>query len=153
MSKTEARDLALKAWQVASLLICIALFIALMVDIAYKYALEMTTVGIRLSGVDKQEKNLPCLTFCPWMAFKERGFHFKSLDFKRSTFTKEEVFTNLSSWYSKPDSNDFLIEDVGDISMGRCYMVCPLKGFTMGSHQRIYTSPTMDFKGTTLKQQ
>lgn len=147
MGITNCRNLTLKAWQLVALLLCIALFIVLMIDIWCKYTEGMTTVGIRFYGVDKQEKKLPCLTFCPWMAFKAGGFYFKNSDFNKNTFSKEEVFNNLSSWYSGPDSKNFLLEEVRGILQGRCYMVCPLRSFTLGSHERITTNQNLDLKG------
>ena len=148
MSKTVGRELAFKAWQLISLLLCITLFMALMVDIGYKYTSEMTTVGIQYSGINTKEKSVPCLTFCPWMGFKEKGFHFKRSEFNRTTFTKEEVFANLTSWNS---TIEFTIEEVGGVFMGQCFMVCPLKNMTMGSHRRIYIKNTLDLKGMAVK--
>jgi hypothetical protein len=35
---------------------------------------------------------LPCITFCPWSAFKSGQYYYKESDFLSNTFAKEEIF-------------------------------------------------------------
>jgi len=48
-----------------------------MSDVWIKYSKKMTDTGVRYEDDDLNEKQLPCLTACPWNAFKKSGFHFR----------------------------------------------------------------------------
>ena len=81
-----------KVLRLASLFLCIALFCLLMSDIYFKYSNKLTSVGVIIEEYEQDEKDLPCLTLCPWKVFKKRGFHFKFDDFYQNVFEKAEIF-------------------------------------------------------------
>lgn len=73
------------------------------------------------------EKDFPCVTACPWQAFKKRGFHYNQTDFIEQTFNFDEVFITNDSNQDLNNGSLFYIEEIKSIFLGRCYMICPLK--------------------------
>jgi len=57
-----------------------------------KYTKKMTNIGVNILETSETEKVFPCVTICPWMAFKSFGFHYTDQNFSQNTFRKEEVF-------------------------------------------------------------
>ena len=47
-----------------------------MIDVWTKFTKGMTNVGVRFRDEEIKEKMLPCLTACPWNAFKKPGKKF-----------------------------------------------------------------------------
>ena len=109
-----------------SVLLCIVFFTALLVDTVKKYNQKMTNIGIIIEESSKEEKMLPCVTACPWSAFKNPGLHYSTEIFKKSTFDKEEIFMNITD-LSPFNESLYEIEEIKSVFMGRCYMVCPLQ--------------------------
>jgi len=64
-------------------------------DIYEKFTKKMTSIGITVNGTDITEKALPCLTLCPWSAFKKQGFHFNLTGMWLWTFQLQILFNQL----------------------------------------------------------
>ena len=111
--------------KVFSFLICFGLFLFLMVEVWQKYYDGMTNMGSRFDDQEGAKKNLPCITFCPFSAFKKRGLFFKHDDFVLQTYEKEELFYNFNE-SNLSNKSLYLVEEVRGIFIGRCYMVCYL---------------------------
>ena len=47
--------------------------------------------------VELEDKRLPCLTICPWAAYKKEGFHYSNEDFLKNTFNRfgQEAYENI----------------------------------------------------------
>ncbi len=45
--------------------------------------------GVQFRNDLALKKYLPCLTFCPWPAFKKSGFYFNNASFAENTFKLE----------------------------------------------------------------
>ena len=45
----------------------------------------------RIYREEGKVKLAPCLTFCPWPAFKQSGFFYNQTDFLKNTFQKGNV--------------------------------------------------------------
>ena len=56
-----------------ALALCVALFLLLMSGIWDKFISEETTRSIKLEIQEIEEKTPPCVTFCPYSAFKRPG--------------------------------------------------------------------------------
>jgi hypothetical protein len=95
-----------------------------MIDAWKKYSDKITSMGSSYKDQDVESKLLPCLTFCPWTAFKEEGFYFDNDMFLRNSFEKEELFSNVTQFSNK---SLFLFQEIKGIFIGRCYMLCYLK--------------------------
>ena len=52
---------------------CFLLFVSLTMDIYEKYSSQLTSVGIRAMTQNQNRKEMPCMTACPWDAFKHQG--------------------------------------------------------------------------------
>ena len=113
-----------KIWFNLSVLICVVLSIALLLDSIDKYKQNMTNIGIIIKESPDEEKLLPCVTACPWSGFKIPGLHFNSEIFKKNTFEKEEIFLNITE-YSPFNESRYVMEEIRSAFVGRCYMVCP----------------------------
>ena len=107
----------IKILKLACVLVCLVLFCLLMADIFDKFSKKMTNIGVIVEESDKDEKDLPCLTLCPWKAFRNRGFHFKSEDFYKNVFNQSEIFFYLNN-------SLYTVEEINNIFLGRCFMVC-----------------------------
>ena len=132
----------IKILKLACVLVCLVLFCLLMVDIFDKFSKKMTNIGVIVEESDKDEKDLPCLTLCPWKAFRNRGFHFKSEDFYKNVFNQSEIFFNLND-------SLYTVEEIHNIFLGRCFMVCfrePIK--KMFSHYIMLRQ--QDLKGNSF---
>ena len=130
-----------------SIIFCLALFIYMMTDVWDKFNNQMTSMGIRFKVENVKEKQLPCLTACPWNAYRERGLFFKKDDFMRQTFEKEEIFYN-ASFVDLYNESLYYIEEISSIHLGRCYMVCHLKPLPRMIQSEIYFWKHRDIKST-----
>jgi hypothetical protein len=52
-----------------------------MLDVWDKYDKKKTSTGVVNSEENTENKALPCLTICPWKAFRNRGFYFTNETF------------------------------------------------------------------------
>ena len=107
----------IKILKLACVLVCLVLFCLLMADIFDKFSKKMTNIGVIVEESDKDEKDLPCFTLCPWKAFRNRGFHFKLEEFHKNVYNQSEIFFALN--YSL-----CTVEEIHNIFLGRCFMVC-----------------------------
>ena len=112
-------------FKIFSFLLCFGLFLFLMVEVWKKYYDGMTNMGSRFDDQAGAKKNLPCITFCPFSAFKKRGLFFKHEDFIQQTYEKEELFYNFHK-STLSNKTLYLVEEVRGIFIGRCYMACYL---------------------------
>jgi len=99
-----------------------------------------------------RKKTLPCITACPWQAFKERGFHYSEADYTNNTFGLEEIFDVK---YAKNDLNNtskYYVEEIRSVSLGRCHMVCPLKRKKQSASVIFKLRKGQDITGITLNQ-
>ena len=111
-----------KVIKLASLMFCIALFCLLMSDIYEKFSKKMTSVGVVINEYEQDEKELPCLTLCPWTVFRKPGFHFKLEDFQQNVFNESEIFSDQTK-IPYADKSLYVIEVVHNIFLGQCFMV------------------------------
>ena len=96
---------------------CFVLFICQMYDIYEKYAQKMTTVGIRTYSQEEETKLLPCITVCPWQAFKKQGFFYNRTILMQETFGKGEIFVDVKG-YSHFDKSKYSIEEIQSVYFG-----------------------------------
>ena len=61
-------------------------------DVCDKYQAEITTLGVRYSNDNNEEKLLPCLTLYPLEAFKTKGFYFTGKMIEENSFSLAEIF-------------------------------------------------------------
>ena len=65
-----------------ALIVCIGLFLLLMAGIWTKFISEETTMSVKIEIEDIDEKIPPCVTACPFTAFKTPGrFSFHPMTF------------------------------------------------------------------------
>ena len=81
------------------------------------------SIGTLFTGEDIEVKILPCLTVCPWKAFKSKGFFYQTSEFLDQTFECKEVFLN-ESFCDQKSNNEFHVEEIKSVYLGRCYMTC-----------------------------
>ncbi len=69
-----------------------------MIDVWQKFTKGMTNVGVRFRDEELSEKMLPCLTACPWNAFKKPGKKFtrKTLQLTFFVYLKLNLLQRLS---------------------------------------------------------
>ena len=104
-------------------LFCFAFFIVLMIDVWDKFSHKSTTTRMRFIEFSDSLKLLPCMTVCPWSAFKNPGFFYNTTEFLDNTFTMDDVFDDFSKVLSNNKSFPEF-ETIPSIYLGRCYMVC-----------------------------
>ena len=80
---------------------------------------------LSLNGAESKKKNLPCLTACPWEAFKQKGFYFTEENYLKRTFELDEIFILKDEYYDLTNRSMFYIEEIRSVLHGRCYMICP----------------------------
>ena len=128
-----------------AIIICSALFLYMMIDVWDKYDNKMTSMGIRFKGENIKEKQLPCITACPWNAFRKRGFFFEQDDFIKQTYKREEIFFDVP-FVELYNISLFSIKEIHSIFQGRCYMVCHLKPLPIMIPFNIFFQKYMDIK-------
>jgi len=84
-------------------------------------------MGTTFLDSDISSKILPCVTACPFEAFKKRGLYHSDSDFKMWTYELPEIFVVKNQNYDLEDRSQFYIEEVRSVFLGRCYMICYLK--------------------------
>ena len=128
-----------------AIIICSALFLYMMIDVWDKYDKKMTSMGTRFKEENNQEKHLPCITVCPWNAFRKRGLYFKRADYISQTFEKEEIFYN-DSGVDLYNESLYYVEEIHSIFLGRCYMACHLKPLPRKTFFFFYLRKYRDYK-------
>jgi hypothetical protein len=129
-----------------SVVFCSAMFFYLMIDVWDKFNNQMTNMGVRFTGEDVKEKLLPCLTACPWNAFRKRGFFFEQDDFIKQTYKREEIFFDVP-FVDLYNISLFSIKEIHSIFQGRCYMVCHLRPLPIMIPFHIFFQKYRDIKG------
>ncbi len=130
---------------------CFVLFICQMYDIYEKYAQKMTTVGICTYSQEKETKLLPCITVCPWQAFKKQGFFYNHTLLMQESFEMNEIFVDVNN-YSVLNSTKHCIEEIQSVYFGRCYMVCPVHPSRRNSGLHFIFNNSRDLKGLNFFQ-
>ena len=125
---------------------CFAFFIVLMVDVWDKFSHKATTTQMRFIEYNEALKLLPCMTVCPWSAFKNPGFFYNTNDFLNNTFAMEDVFDDFSKVISNNESVPEF-ETIPSIYLGRCYMVCNTVKVQSGSPFYIILKTHSDVTG------
>jgi Amiloride-sensitive sodium channel len=125
---------------------CFVLFICQMYDIYEKYAQKMTTVGIRTYSQEEKTKLLPCITVCPWQAFKKQGFFYNKALLMQEGFEKNEIFVGVKDDLAF-NATEYSIEEIQSIYFGRCYMVCPVRPSRRNSGLYLFFHKSRDLKG------
>ena len=127
-----------------SVIICFVLFFVLMKETIDKFTKRMTSIGVNIQESYVSEKLLPCITICPWMAFKSFGFHYSSGNFSQNTFEKDEVFLNATN-YSVFDESQYTLEEIRSI--------WPLKPKKKKDPSILALKNDRDYKGNRLSSQ
>ena len=135
-----------------SVIICFVLFCVLMKETIDKFTKRMTSIGVNIQESSVSEKMLPCITVCPWMAFKSLGFHYSSANFNQNTFEKDEVFLNATN-ISVFDESKYAVEEIRRIFLGRCYTILPLKPKKKRDASILTLKNGRDYKGNYLSSQ
>ena len=125
---------------------CFSFFIYLMNDVWDKFSNKFTSTGMRLNEKEFEEKYLPCITVCPWKAFKNKGFYYNFQDFLNNTFEQIELIPNIASGIYNITS--FHIEAISSIYLGRCYMMCYLLKVKKNDKINILLTKHMDVTGS-----
>jgi hypothetical protein len=82
--------------EMASSLVCVAIFLYLMIGVVEKFNKKITTTGIRIKQEESIVKHLPCITFCPAKAFRTRGLFFTDNLYFENTFNLTDIFDEAS---------------------------------------------------------
>ena len=137
--------LAFKTFKFTISLLCCGLFIYFSLDVWNKFSHQFTTTGIRFVDQGLSAKQLPCITLCPWAAFKKKSFNYNINNFIANTFDQDELILASSLWDS--DVQLLKVETLNSIFLGRCYMMCFSK--TMATTDTIIFNllKTTDFTG------
>ena len=61
-------------------------------DVWDKYQAEITTMGVRYSNENIDEKLLPCFTIYPLEAFKTKGFYYTRKMIEENSFSLSDIF-------------------------------------------------------------
>jgi hypothetical protein len=132
--------------QILVITTCFVLFVCQMNEIFEKFTKKMTTVGIRTYSQDKETKLLPCITACPWQAFKRHGFYYNRKTLVQETFEKDEIFDEITKC-SDLFTSEYTIEEIHCLFFGRCYMVCPVSPSGRNSGLYFIFKNSLDLKG------
>ena len=90
---------------------------------------------------------MPCLTFCPWKVFKNRGFFYRLGDFINQTFDCKDIFLN-ENFCNLNSQTKVHVEEIKSIFLGRCYMVCHLEPQQKKKPVYILIKKNQDVTGT-----
>ena len=134
-----------KTFKFAISLLCCGLFIYFSLDVWNKFSHQFTTTGIRFVDQELSAKQLPCITLCPWAAFKKKAFNYNITNFIANTFDQDELILNSSLWNS--DVQLLQVETLNSIYFGRCYMICLSKKMTTIDFLSFDLLKTTDFTG------
>ena len=149
MGKTRFRsNLLLRLLEYLSYLICFALFIVLMLDVWDKFSKKLTNMGVAFQENDVQDKELPCVTICPWPAFRSRNFSFTSETFLKQTFNLEDII-RISAMTQLNNASLFYTEEIRSVNLGRCYLIRYLKRLSSTERISITVQKQMDLIGGT----
>ena len=88
-----------------------------MLDVWDKFSKKITSTGVIKQEKNVLEKPLPCLTICPWKAFRVRGFHFTNQTYYDQTY-------NLSELVFQDTLANFSVQEINSVFLGRCFMFC-----------------------------
>ena len=103
-------------------------------------------MGVKYTEEDK--KQLPCITLCPWSAFKKQGFFFTTEEFAQHTFESYELLSNTSTLGNAFNSSNFQLEEIRSPQLGRCYMICKLAKVSTRESVLIALNKIGAFNGT-----
>jgi len=106
--------------------LCIFLFLFLMKKVIEKYYEATTTTGIKFRNEELLQ--LPCITFCPIKAFKQRGLYFEEKSYLENTFQLEEIFHDYTLKHISNETN-FQIRKINTLFLGTCFTLCSFKYF------------------------
>ena len=104
---------------------CSVFSVLLTVDVWNKFTSGFTATGARFQDSNVDRKLLPCLTVCPWAAFKKQGLHYNLSDYLNYTTDQNELIVNMS--FASVNAADYTVETIRSVNFGRCYMICYAK--------------------------
>ena len=110
--------------KVSVYIFCVGLFIFLMKDIWFKFSSKITTTGIRFRLDSSTARPFHCLTMHDFSAFKKKGFYFTNEMIMDNSFTKEEIFGDLSLSMFQNASSMITMRELYSIYFGTCFTVC-----------------------------
>ena len=108
-------------------------------------------MGTTFNDGNSEVKILPCLTACPFEAFKEKGFHYKEADFLKWTYELYEVFR--LDYFDYNEMSKFYIQEVRSVFLGRCYMFCKTESVGKLEIFYIWMTKERDMTGLILLRQ
>jgi len=95
-------------------------------------------------------KFLPCLTACPWEAYKKNGLQFTKATYIENTFELGEILVLKGMNYDLTNKSAFYIEELRSVALGRCYMICPLNPTKRSEPVLIKIRKDRDLTGNVL---
>ena len=114
---------------------CLGLFVYLTMDIYSKFKQELTSVGIRSQAQYQTTKELPCITVCPWEAFKRQGLFYNKEVLDQATLEKEAIFFH-NNVYQMFNESIYSIKEIRSVIYGRCFRVCYM--VPVGKNEEFY---------------
>ena len=76
------------------------------------FSTKATTTGTRLIGNETNNKFFPCITFCPWPAFRTSEFSFTNQSFEENTFKQSEVFNPIPEMTDLSNTSNYFVEEL-----------------------------------------
>ena len=110
--------------KVSVYIICFGLFIFLMKDIWFKFSSKITTAGMRYRTSYSSARPFHCFTIHDFSAFKTKGFYYTNDMIRENSFTKEEIFGDLSLSMFQNASSMITMRELYSIYFGTCFTVC-----------------------------
>ena len=124
--------------KVSVYIFCVGLFIFLMKDIWFKFSSKITTTGIRFRLDSSTARPFHCLTMHDFSAFKKKGFYYTNEMIRDNSFTKEEIFGDLSLSMFQNASSMITMRELYSIYFGTCFkgssgflFTCVVKSFSL----------------------
>jgi hypothetical protein len=84
--------------------------------------------GVNYRDEKITKKPLPPLTFCPWPAFKKRGFHFNRKKLDENTFGLDDIFQPDTVTVLK-NKTRYEIKEIRNYYIGKCFTMRSLISF------------------------
>jgi hypothetical protein len=143
MKKSE-KNIVYFIFKTTVVLLCWLFFIFLTYDIFDKFSNQFTSNLIRFKAPSSDEKVLPGISMCPWKSFKKEGFHFNESSYMDNSFGQHELFGIV------PYGNEYSIETIKSVLLGRCYMINHLKKIKDSKMSYIALKKSTDITGCHL---
>ena len=134
-----------KTFKFTIALFCGGFFVYFSLDVWDKFSHKFTATGVRFVDQELPTKQLPCITVCPWEAFRKKGFHYNMDEFMLYTFDEYDLFLNKSI-----GGSDFhQMETLNSIFYGRCFMTCSTNEMKTNKYLNFAFKRLTDLTGMT----